>query len=189
MTSTVDLSPIAREQIPAAGEALARAFSNAPLCVYTQPDPEARITQVHLVLHPGVREEVRRQGVDGAVYSNRVDGVASGPSHESETPVAEDAPASEIPDPVLPPSPEPKTIRTDKCTPTHPLGLGHAAISVRDPNRVAAFYRALLDLQIVRDGGNALTGRTVLLSGDPAESKTVNWCSSPIPAPNISPSA
>lgn len=49
-----------------------------------------------------------------------------------------------------------------------PPRLGHAAISVRDPNRVAAFYRALLDLQIVRDGGNALTGRTVLLSGDPA---------------------
>ena len=76
MTSTVDLSPIAQEQIPAAGEALARAFSNAPLCVYTQPDPEARITQFTWFFTQLVREEVRRQGVDGAVYSNRVDGVA-----------------------------------------------------------------------------------------------------------------
>jgi len=49
-----------------------------------------------------------------------------------------------------------------------PPRLGHTAISVRDPNRVAAFYRDLLNLQIVRHGGNALTGQAVLLSGDPA---------------------
>jgi len=46
--------------------------------------------------------------------------------------------------------------------------LGHVAISVRSPDRVAAFYRDLLGLQITRQGGNPLTGHAVLLSGDPA---------------------
>ena len=45
--------------------------------------------------------------------------------------------------------------------------LGHVAIAVNEPRRAAAFYRDLLDLQIVRDGGNQLTGDAVLLSGDP----------------------
>jgi catechol 2,3-dioxygenase-like lactoylglutathione lyase family enzyme len=50
---------------------------------------------------------------------------------------------------------------------TGPPCLGHIAIAVGEPRRVAAFYRDLLDLQIVRDGGNQLTGDAVLLSGDP----------------------
>jgi catechol-2,3-dioxygenase len=48
------------------------------------------------------------------------------------------------------------------------LRLGHVAISVRSPDRVAEFYRDLLGLQITRHGGNPLTGGAVLLSGDPA---------------------
>jgi len=51
---------------------------------------------------------------------------------------------------------------------TTPPRLGHVAIAVREPRRVAAFYRDLLDLEIVRDGGNPLTGDAVLLSGDPS---------------------
>lgn len=47
--------------------------------------------------------------------------------------------------------------------------LGHVAIAVREPRRVAAFYRDLLDLQIVRDAGNQLTGDAILLSGDPVQ--------------------
>ena len=52
------------------------------------------------------------------------------------------------------------TMSTAKCP-----RLGHVAISAREPHRVAAFYRDLLDLQIVRDGGNPLTGDAVLLRG------------------------
>jgi hypothetical protein len=37
--------PIVDDQLPAAGEVLARAFFNDPLCVYTQPDREARMNQ------------------------------------------------------------------------------------------------------------------------------------------------
>jgi catechol 2,3-dioxygenase-like lactoylglutathione lyase family enzyme len=44
--------------------------------------------------------------------------------------------------------------------------LGHVAISVDAPRRVAAFYRDLLGLQIVREASNPLTGDAVLLSGD-----------------------
>jgi hypothetical protein len=45
MSNTPNPSPLAQEQTRAAGEALARAFSNDPLCVYTRPDPDARIAQ------------------------------------------------------------------------------------------------------------------------------------------------
>jgi len=45
--------------------------------------------------------------------------------------------------------------------------LGHVALSARDPERVADFYRELLDLQIVRQTSNPLVGDAALLSGDP----------------------
>jgi catechol-2,3-dioxygenase len=45
--------------------------------------------------------------------------------------------------------------------------LGHVAIAVRRPPAVAAFYRDLLGLQIVRNAGNSLSGDAVLLSSDP----------------------
>jgi hypothetical protein len=37
--------PIGDDQIRAAGEVLARAFVTDPICVYTQPDREARMDQ------------------------------------------------------------------------------------------------------------------------------------------------
>ena len=46
--------------------------------------------------------------------------------------------------------------------------LGHTAIHAREPERVAGFYRDLLDLQVVRQTSNPLAGDAVLLSGDPA---------------------
>jgi catechol-2,3-dioxygenase len=49
-----------------------------------------------------------------------------------------------------------------------PARLGHVAIRARDPERVADFYRELLDLQIVRQASNPLVGDAALLSGDPA---------------------
>lgn len=48
-----------------------------------------------------------------------------------------------------------------------PARLGHVAIGVRDPERVADFYSELLDLQIVRQTSNPLVGDAALLSGDP----------------------
>src|SRR5262245_7492109 len=42
---TFQITPIAEGQIAAAGEMLARAFFNDPLCVYAQPDPAARLSQ------------------------------------------------------------------------------------------------------------------------------------------------
>jgi catechol-2,3-dioxygenase len=49
-----------------------------------------------------------------------------------------------------------------------PLRLGHVALAAADPRRLGAFYRELLDLQIVRDIDHPLAGREVQLSGDPA---------------------
>ena len=48
-----------------------------------------------------------------------------------------------------------------------PARLGHTAISVSNPARVAEFYRDLLDLRIVREVSNELAGDSVLLSGHP----------------------
>jgi catechol-2,3-dioxygenase len=50
-----------------------------------------------------------------------------------------------------------------------PARLGHTAISVSNPARVAEFYRDLLDLEIVRRASSPLVGDAVLLSGDPSE--------------------
>jgi catechol 2,3-dioxygenase len=48
-----------------------------------------------------------------------------------------------------------------------PPHLGHVAITTRDPERAAEFYRELLGLQIVRQTTNPVAGDAVLLSGDP----------------------
>jgi hypothetical protein len=45
MSATPQSILIADEQIVAAGEVLAHAFLNDPLCVFTQPDQEARLSQ------------------------------------------------------------------------------------------------------------------------------------------------
>jgi hypothetical protein len=50
---------IAEEQILAAGEVLALAFFNDPLCVYTQPDLEARMSQFTWLFTQFVREGAR----------------------------------------------------------------------------------------------------------------------------------
>ena len=50
-----------------------------------------------------------------------------------------------------------------------PARLGHTAITVSDPARVAEFYRELLDLEIVRRTRSPLAGDAVLLSGEPSE--------------------
>jgi len=47
--------------------------------------------------------------------------------------------------------------------------LGHVAVPASDPHRLGRFYRDLLDLEIVRENGNAQVGEAVLLSGEPAE--------------------
>ena len=49
---------------------------------------------------------------------------------------------------------------------SHPPRLGHIAITARDPERAAGFYRELLDLRVVRRTSNPVAGDAVLLSGD-----------------------
>jgi hypothetical protein len=63
LSRTSQIVLIADEQIPAAGEVLARAFFNDPLCVYTQPDPEARMSQFTWLCTQFVRERARQGGV------------------------------------------------------------------------------------------------------------------------------
>ncbi len=87
---------LADEQILAAGEVLARAFFNDPLCVYTQPDPEARMSQFSWLFTQLVREGVRQ----GSVYTNtridRPDGIAVWMPPQASEPTAEVAVGSEM---------------------------------------------------------------------------------------------
>jgi ribosomal protein S18 acetylase RimI-like enzyme len=64
-----DIALIAKPHIPAAGEALARAFVDDPLCVYTQPDVAARISQFGWFFTKQVREAATQNGV----YTNVLD--------------------------------------------------------------------------------------------------------------------
>jgi catechol-2,3-dioxygenase len=50
---------------------------------------------------------------------------------------------------------------------SEPPRLGHTAISALHPSHVAEFYRDLLDLQLVRETSNPVTGEAVLLTGNP----------------------
>ena len=76
MSRTPQSVLIAEEQILAAGEVLARAFCNDPLCVYTQPDREARMSQFTWLFTQLVQEGA----IQGGVYTNtlidRPEGVA-----------------------------------------------------------------------------------------------------------------
>jgi catechol 2,3-dioxygenase-like lactoylglutathione lyase family enzyme len=47
--------------------------------------------------------------------------------------------------------------------------LGHVALAATDPQRLGAFYRDMLDLQIVRDTNHPLAGHEIQLSGHPSE--------------------
>jgi hypothetical protein len=62
MSRTPQSVPIAEDQILAAGEVLARAFFNDPLCVYTQPDREARMNQFTWLFAQLAQEGKRAQG-------------------------------------------------------------------------------------------------------------------------------
>ena len=62
VNSTLQISLIADQQIPSAGKALARAFFNDPLCVFTQPDPEPRVSQFTWLFTDLVREAARQRG-------------------------------------------------------------------------------------------------------------------------------
>ena len=67
---------IADDQIPSAGEILAQAFVDDPLCVYTQPSSEARMSQFGWLFTQLAREGALHSGVYANTRTNRLDGVA-----------------------------------------------------------------------------------------------------------------
>lgn len=76
MSKIPQIVPIAEEQILAAGEVLARAFFNDPLCVYTQPDLDARRNQFTWFFTQFVREGVTQGGVYTNTPIDQPDGIA-----------------------------------------------------------------------------------------------------------------
>ena len=76
MSRTSQIVLIAEEQILAAGEALARAFFNDPLCVYTQRDHRARMYQFTWLFTQLVREGAAQDGVYTNTLGGQPDGVA-----------------------------------------------------------------------------------------------------------------
>jgi GNAT superfamily N-acetyltransferase len=88
--------PIADEQIPAAGQVLARAFFNDPLCVYTQPDPDARLSQFTWLFTQLVREGAMQGGVYTNTCIDQPDGVAVWVPPQAGEPTAEVAVWSEM---------------------------------------------------------------------------------------------
>jgi GNAT superfamily N-acetyltransferase len=67
---------IADDQIPSAGEILAQAFVDDPLCVYTQPSSEARMSQFGWLFTQLAREGALYGGVYTNARTNRLGGVA-----------------------------------------------------------------------------------------------------------------
>ncbi len=96
MSRTPQSALIAEEQILAAGEVLARAFFNDPLCVYTQPDLEARRSQFTWLFTRLVREGARQGGVYTNTRIDRPDGVAVWMPPQAGEPTAEGAVGSEM---------------------------------------------------------------------------------------------
>jgi GNAT superfamily N-acetyltransferase len=76
MSRSHQIDVIAEGQILAAGKVLARAFFNDPLCVYTQPDPEARMSQFTWLFTQFVRKGARQDGVYTNTLVGQPDGVA-----------------------------------------------------------------------------------------------------------------
>jgi hypothetical protein len=107
---------IAGGQILAAGEVLARAFFNDPLCVYTQPDLEARMSQFTWLFSQIIREGARQGGVYTNALIGRPDGVAVWVPPRAGGPTAEAAVGA-------------RWIRWGSV-----LGLKHVAVS---PKRIA----------------------------------------------------
>jgi GNAT superfamily N-acetyltransferase len=87
---------IAEEQILAAGGVLARAFSNDPLCVYTQPDPEARMSQFTWFFTQLVRQGAGQAGVYTNTLIDQPDGVAVWVPPQTGEPTADVAVGSEM---------------------------------------------------------------------------------------------
>jgi GNAT superfamily N-acetyltransferase len=94
MNKTLDIPLIAEEQIPAAGEVLARAFFDDPLCVYTQPDPSARMTQFTWLFTQFVRAGVSQEGVNVSAVTGQPQGVAVWTPPQAGQPAAEEAAGS-----------------------------------------------------------------------------------------------
>ena len=76
INSALQISLIAEEQIPAAGEMLARAFFHDPLCVYAQPDPEARMSQFTWLFTELIRAGARQRSVYASTCVYRPNGIA-----------------------------------------------------------------------------------------------------------------
>lgn len=68
-TATHEIAPIAEEQFPTAGDALARAFIDDPLCVYTQPDVAVRLRQFGWFF----TQQLQQAATHNAVYTNVLD--------------------------------------------------------------------------------------------------------------------
>jgi len=96
MSRTPQSVLIAEEQILAAGEVLARAFFTDPLCMYTQPDLEARTSQFTWLFTQLVREGARQGGVYTNTRIDRPDGVAIWMPPQAAEPTAEVAVWSEM---------------------------------------------------------------------------------------------
>jgi GNAT superfamily N-acetyltransferase len=88
MNRTLQVSLITEEQIPAAGEMLARAFSDDPLCVYTQPDPGARMSQFAWLFTQLIREGARQNGVYVGTFDHQPHGVAVWTPPQAAAPTA-----------------------------------------------------------------------------------------------------
>ena len=74
MSRTPQIVLLAEKQILAAGQVLAQAFFNDPLCVYTEPDLEARMSHFAALFTLLVRKGARHDGVYTTI--GRPDGVA-----------------------------------------------------------------------------------------------------------------
>ena len=96
MHRTFDISPIADQQIPAAGDVLARALFSDPLCVYTQPDPAARLSQFGWLFSQLIREGARRQGSYVVTFVRRPHGVAVWTPPHAGAAAAREMPGSEM---------------------------------------------------------------------------------------------
>lgn len=96
MSQTLQSVLITKEHIPSAGEVLARAFFNDPLCVYTQPDLEARMSEFTWLFTQLVRDGAMQGGVYTNTRSERPDGVAVWVPPQTDEPTAEEAVWSEM---------------------------------------------------------------------------------------------
>ena len=91
MNGTLQISLITEEQMPAAGEMLALAFFDDPLCVYTQPDRGARMSQFAWLFTQLVRAGARQNGVYVSTFDHQPRGVAVWTPPQAPAPAAPEA--------------------------------------------------------------------------------------------------